>query len=131
VDSLPDALLLKVSSQSKLNGPDASLPWSGHAYDRYGNCVQQITSPGGHPPGSDAQSLYKEITCNGRATVRTSVPHRPDAALKRERSSAKFSKFRSHSCPSGRPMTTVQTAPSFIKPDAHLIPHPINRGPCT
>jgi hypothetical protein len=39
VDSIPDALLLKASSQFKLNRPDASLPWSERAYDRYENCV--------------------------------------------------------------------------------------------
>jgi hypothetical protein len=130
VDSRPDALLLMASSQFKLNRPDASQPWSGWAYDRYGNCVQQITHLDGHPPGPDARSLYKEITCSGPATVRTIVPHRPDAALKHERYSAKFSEFRSYSCPSGRPMTTVRMAPCFIKPDAHLSPQPINRGPC-
>jgi hypothetical protein len=102
LDSRPGALLLKASSQSKFNRPDASLPWSGCAYDRYGNCVQQIIGPDSHPPGPDARSLYKEITCSGRATVRTTMPHRPDAALKQERSSAKFLKFWSHSCPSGR-----------------------------
>jgi hypothetical protein len=42
------------------------------------------------------------ITRSGRETVRKIVHHRPDAALKHKRSSAKFSKFRSHSCPSGR-----------------------------
>jgi hypothetical protein len=130
VDSRPDALLLKASSQFKLNRPDASLPWSGRAYDKYGNCVQQITRPDGHPLGLDARSLYKEITCSGRATVRRTVPHRPDAALKQERFSAKISEFWSHSCLSERPMTTVRTAPSFIKPNAHLSPQPINRGPC-
>jgi hypothetical protein len=130
VDSRPDALLIKASLQFKLNRPDAGLPWSGRAYDRYGNCVQQITRMDGHPPGLDAQSLYKEITCSGRATVRTIVPHRPDAALKQERFSAKISKFCSYSCPSGRPMTTVRTAPSFIKLDAYLSHQPINRGPC-
>jgi hypothetical protein len=60
------------------NRPDASLPWSGRAYDRYENCVQQITRLNGHPLGPDERSLYKEITCSGNATVRTSVPHRPD-----------------------------------------------------
>jgi hypothetical protein len=70
-----------------------------------------------------------EITYSEHATVRTAGQHRPDAALKQERFSAKFSEFWSHSCPSGRPMTTVQTAPSFIKPDAHLNCRPINRGP--
>jgi hypothetical protein len=39
VDSRPDALLLKVSLQFKLNHPDVGLPWSGRAYDRYGNYV--------------------------------------------------------------------------------------------
>jgi hypothetical protein len=32
-----------------------------------------------------------EITCSGRATVRTTVSHRPNATLKQERFSAKFS----------------------------------------
>jgi hypothetical protein len=125
-----DALFLKASSQFKFNRSDASLPWSGRAYHRYGNCVQQITRPDGHPHGPDVRSLYKEITCNGRATVRMTVRHRPDAALKQEGSSAKFSKFRSHNCSSRQPMTTVQTAPNFIKPDTHLSHQPINRGPC-
>jgi hypothetical protein len=31
---------------------------------------------------------------------------------------------------SGRLMTIVRTAPSFIKPEAHLSPQSINRGPC-
>jgi len=90
-------------------------------YDRYGNCVHQISRP-------DARSLYMDITCSGRATVRTIVPHRPNAALKQERSLAKFLEFWSYSCPSERPMTTFWTVPSFIKPDAHLSPQPINRG---
>jgi len=36
---------------------------------------------------------YVEITCSEHATVRTIVPHRPDAALKQERFSAKISKI--------------------------------------
>jgi len=118
------------SLQFKFNHPDASLPWSGRAYDRYGNYVQQITRLDGHPFGPNAWSFHKEITCSGRATVWTIVPHRPDAALKQERSSSKFLKFWSYSCPFRRPLTTIRTAPSFIKPDAHLSPQPINRGPC-
>jgi hypothetical protein len=82
------------------------------------------------PHGPDARSLSKEITCSGRETVQTTVPHRPDAILKQERFSAKISEFWSHSCSFGRPMTTIQTAPSFIKPNAHLSPQPINIGPC-
>jgi hypothetical protein len=39
MDSRPDALLLKTSSQFKLNRPDANLPWFGRAYNRYENCV--------------------------------------------------------------------------------------------
>jgi hypothetical protein len=39
VDSGPDSLLLKASSQFKFNRPDAGLPWSGRAFNRYGNCV--------------------------------------------------------------------------------------------
>jgi hypothetical protein len=39
VDSRPDALLLKASSQFKLNCPDAGLSWSERVYNRYGNCV--------------------------------------------------------------------------------------------
>jgi hypothetical protein len=94
--------------------------WSGRACIRYGNCVHQIDRQDAHPLGPDAQSLYMKITCSGRTTVRTTVPHRPDAALKQERSSTKFLKFRSHKCPDGRPMTTARTTPSFIMPDAHL-----------
>jgi hypothetical protein len=90
VDSRSDVLHLKASSQFKLNCPDTCLPWSGRAYARYRNCVQQITRPDVHPPGPDARSLYKEITCSGRATVPTTVPHRPNAGLKQERSSVKF-----------------------------------------
>jgi hypothetical protein len=120
VDSRPDALLRKASSQFKFNRPDASLPWSRRVYDRYGNYVQRITRPDSHPPGPDSRSLYKEITCSGRATIQTIVPHRPNAVLKQERFSTKILKFWSYSCPSGRPMTTVRTAPSFIKPDAHF-----------
>jgi hypothetical protein len=39
VDFCQDALLLKGSSQFKFNRPDASLPWSGHEFNRYGNCM--------------------------------------------------------------------------------------------
>jgi hypothetical protein len=43
--------------------------------------VKKINRPDGHPPGPDARSLSKEITCSGRATVRTTVPHRPDCEV--------------------------------------------------
>jgi hypothetical protein len=79
----------------------------------------------------DVRTSDMEITCI-RSAVRTTVPlvqtcdcpddkaHRPDVALKQERSSAKFLEFQLHGCPSGQPMTIVQTAPSYIKPDSHL-----------
>jgi hypothetical protein len=69
--------------------------------------VHQISRQDDRPPGSDARSLYMEITCSRRTTVRTSVPHRPDVALKQEISLAKFLEFRSCSYLSGRLMTTV------------------------
>jgi hypothetical protein len=120
--SHPDVLIHKASIAIQIQK-------SGRACIKYGNCVHQMSLPDGCSPGPDARSLYMEITCSGRATVWTTVPHHPDAALKQERSSAKFSEFRSHSCLSGWTMTTVRTAPSFIKPDAHLNYYPINKGP--
>jgi hypothetical protein len=64
---------------------------SGRTSIRYGNCVHQISRKDDHPSGPDAQSLYLEITCSGRATVRTTGHHRSNAAQKQERISAKFS----------------------------------------
>jgi len=46
--------------------------------------------PDVHAPWSGRAKPYMEITCSGRATVRTSVSHRLDAALKQERFSTKF-----------------------------------------
>jgi hypothetical protein len=109
--------------------PDACLSWSGRALNRYGNCELKINCPDGHPPCSGCAKPYMEITCSGRATVRTTVPHRPNAALKQERFSAKISKILSHSCLSGQLRFTVQTAFVIIIAVAHLNPQPINRGP--
>jgi len=47
--------------------------------------------PDVHPLWSGRAKPYMEITSSGREIVRTSVCHRPDAALKQERFSAKFS----------------------------------------
>jgi hypothetical protein len=129
MDSHPDALIHKASIVIQIQTSGCQSAWSGRACIRYGNCVHQISRLDDHPPGPDARSLYMEITCSERATVRTTGHHRPDATLKQERSSAKFLEFWSYSCPSGRPMTTVRTALSFIKPDAHLNCQPINTGP--
>jgi hypothetical protein len=63
-----------------------------------------------------------EITCSGRATVRTSVSHRPDAGLKQERFLAKFLE---------NPVAqlSVWTVSVHITVVAHSAPQPINRGP--
>jgi hypothetical protein len=110
------------------NRPDVCLSWSERALIRYGNCVLKINRPDVHPPRSGRAKPYIKITCSGLATVRTTMPHRPNAALKQERFSAKISEILSHSCPSGRPMTTVRTASVLITAVAHLNPQPINRG---
>jgi hypothetical protein len=96
-------------SDASLHGPDV------HASDMKIVCIRSAVR-------TTVPPVYMEITCSGRATVQTTMPHRSDATLKQERSLAKFLKFRSYSCPSGRPMAIVRTAPSFIKPDAHLSP---------
>jgi hypothetical protein len=67
------------------NRPDTCLSWSERALIRYGNCVLKINRPDGNPPWSGHSKPYMEVTCSRRATVRTTVPHRPDAALKQER----------------------------------------------
>jgi len=46
--------------------------------------MHQINRPDDHPPGLDTRSLYMEITCSGRVTVRTTGHHRPDAAQNRK-----------------------------------------------
>jgi len=129
VDSHPDALIHKASIAIQIQMSGRQSSWFGRVCIKYGNCVHQINRPDDHPPGPNTRSLYKEITCSERATVRTTGQHRPDAALKQERFLAKFLEFRLHSCPSERPMTTIRMAPSFIKPDAHLNCQPINKGP--
>jgi hypothetical protein len=47
--------------------------------------VLKISHPDAHPPWSGRAKPYKEITCSGRATVRMTLSHRPDVALKQER----------------------------------------------
>jgi hypothetical protein len=49
--------------------------------------------PDGHSPSSEREKPYIEITYSGHVTVRTRVPHRPDAALKQEIFSAKITKI--------------------------------------
>jgi hypothetical protein len=88
VDFRPDALLLKARIAIQIqpsgllsawsghtfnrygncgfdfNRPAASLSWSGRAYHRYGNCVLKINHPDGHPPWSGRAKPYMEITCS-------------------------------------------------------------------
>jgi hypothetical protein len=111
----PDALIHKASIELKIQTSGRQSAWSGRAWIRYGNCVHQINHPDNHSLGPNARSLYKEITCNGSATVRTTGHHCPDVAQKHERIKAKFSGNRSHSCSSRRPLTTVQTTPMFYQ----------------
>jgi hypothetical protein len=69
--------------------------------------VLKINRPDGHPPWSGrVKALY------GNHLQRTC--DRPDTALKQERFSAKISKILLYSCPSGRLMSTVQTASVHI-----------------
>jgi hypothetical protein len=90
----------------KFSRPDAPPPWSGH------------TKP------------VMEITCSGRASVRTIEPSRPDDVLIQERFLCEiFGKILSHSCLSGRPWSTVRTTPRQILHDSHSDPQTINRGP--
>jgi hypothetical protein len=153
VDSHPDALIHKARIAIQIQPSGRHSAWSGRAFNRYGNCVfnfnrldaclswfgRVLNSYGNyvlkinrsdcHPPWSERAKSYMEITCSGRATVRTTVPHRPNAALKQERFSAKISEILSHSCPSGRLRFTVWTASIHITTVPHLNPQPINRGP--
>jgi hypothetical protein len=54
--------------------------------------VLKNSYPDVHPHGPDTRRPYMEITSSGHATVRTTMSHRPDAALKQEIFSAKISK---------------------------------------
>jgi hypothetical protein len=78
--------------------------------------------PDVHPPWSGRAKPYMEITCSGRVTVRTSVSHRSDAALKQERFTAKFSE-------NLVAQLSVWTTSVHITAVAHSAPQPINRGP--
>jgi hypothetical protein len=82
VDSRPDALIHKASIAIQIQTSKRQLAGSERACIRYGNCVHQIDRPNTHPPGPDARSLYMEITCRGRTTVRMTVPHCPNVAFK-------------------------------------------------
>jgi hypothetical protein len=80
VDSRPDALIHKASISIQIQMSKRQSSWSGRTCIKYGNCVHQINRLDDHPPGPDAGSIYMEVTCSERATVRTIGQHRPDAS---------------------------------------------------
>jgi hypothetical protein len=102
VVSRPDARLLKariaiqISSSGRQSALVRTLAYQlrklpiPRTHNRYGNCVLKNCRPDVHPPWSGHAKPYTKITCSRRATVWTSVSHRPDAALKQERFLAKF-----------------------------------------
>jgi hypothetical protein len=129
VDSCLDALIHKKRITIQIQPSGRQSAWPGRALNRYENCVLKINQPDDHPPWSRREKSYMEITCSGRATVRTTVHHCPDAALKQGRFSTKISKIMSHSCPSGQLRSNVRTASILITVVSHLNHRPINRGP--
>jgi hypothetical protein len=123
------ALSINGNCTFDFNRLDAFLPWSGRALNQYGNCVLKINRPDDHPPWSGRAKPYMKITCSGRATVQTTVPHRPDAALKQERFSVKISKILVA-------QLSIRTAHVHRPDDVRIYhcshpfePEPINRGP--
>jgi hypothetical protein len=80
VESRPDALIYKASIAIQIQTSGHQPTWSGRVSIRYGNGVHLINRPNDHPPGPNARSLYMEITCSRRTTVRTIVHHHPDGA---------------------------------------------------
>jgi hypothetical protein len=104
------------------NRPDVCPSWSVRVHSRYGNCVLKNFRLDVHPLWSKRVKPYMEITCSGRATVRTSVSHRQDAALKHERFSANFSE-------NPVALMPVWLASVHITAVAHFAHQPINRSP--
>jgi hypothetical protein len=120
VDSRPNALIHKASIVIQIQMFERQSSWSGRASIRYGNCMHQISRPDDHPPGPNARSLYMKITCSGRATVRTTGHHHPDAAhFRKEFQRTPRRIDRTIVRPDG-PWLPSGLCPVFIKPDAHL-----------
>jgi hypothetical protein len=89
----------------------------------------KYSRPDAHPPLSGRVKPYKEITCSGRAIVRTMFHPVRTRLLNRKDFSAKFLENPVAQLSVRTAMTTVWTTPNYILPDAHLSPQPINRGP--
>jgi hypothetical protein len=67
------------------NRPDVSPSWSGRTRIRYGNCVMKFSRPDAPAPWSIPAKPVIEITCTGRAFVRTIEPSRSDDVLIQEK----------------------------------------------
>jgi hypothetical protein len=135
VDFHLDALLIKASSQFKLNRPDARstgmeiacsrspvrtailLVWTREAF------IRKLLAADVRPYGIFGRP-------NGRMSAISNFLIKASRVQTMKDFQRKSRNFWSHSCPSGRPMTTVRMAPNFNKPDAHLSHQPINKGPC-
>jgi hypothetical protein len=63
------------------NRLDVSPSWSGLTRIRYGNCVLKFSRPDSPAPWSGCAKPIMEITCSGRASVRTIKPFRPENVL--------------------------------------------------
>jgi hypothetical protein len=112
------------------NRPEVSTSWSRLTCIRYENSMLKFSRPDAPAPLFSRAKPDMEITCSGRASVRTIEPSRPDDVLIQERFLRKnFRKsFRivvrpdGHGSPFGR-------LPGIFLPDTHSDPQPINRGP--
>jgi hypothetical protein len=129
VDSRSDALINKARIAIQIQPSGRQSTWSECTFNSYGNLVFNFNRPDDHLSWSGRAKALLEITWSGRATVRTTVPHCSDAALKQERFSLKISEILSHSCPSRRLRFTVRMESVHITIVAYLNPQPINRGP--
>jgi hypothetical protein len=69
----------------KFSRLDVSPLWSGRTRIRYGNCVLKFSHLDAPASWSGRAKPVMEITCSGRASVRTIEPSRPDDVLIQER----------------------------------------------
>jgi hypothetical protein len=93
------------------NRPDACLLCSGRALNSYGNCVLKINYSDGHPPWSGCVKPYMEITCSGRATVRTQLSNRKDFQRKSQKFCRTIVRPDDSGSPSGRRPYISQQSP--------------------
>jgi hypothetical protein len=129
VDYCSDTLIYKERFAIQIQQSGHLSAWSGCAFNRYGNCVFNFNRPDACLSWSGRAKPYMDITCSGRSTVRTTLPHRRDAALVQKRFSVKISEILVA-------QLSVRTAHVHC-PDGTRIfhrsrpfePQPINRGP--